>query len=353
MRGGGLISREVATRSDTGGGHPSTMGNVAVESREIGDDQMETWGVENNSGGVDPMEYLERLEQQGIRVVTVWDEEYPPLLKETKDAPYVLFVRGRIEPADQIAVAMVGTRRPTSYGREVAEKLAGELASYGVTVVSGLAYGVDAISQAAALGGGGRTIAVLGNGIDQIQPAANRKLGEKIIASGRGAVMSEYAPGVQGLRQTFPARNRIVSGMSLGVVVVEGTAKSGTLITAKFAQRQGRYLWAVPGPVNSVMSAAPNQLLKEGAIPVTGVEDILCKIPSIKHQASNNNKYQNSNDQNITDEERKIWELLTEEKSVDELVRESGLGTEVVLSSLTMMEIRGEVKTGGGKYRRG
>jgi DNA processing protein len=189
---------------------------------------------------------IERLESIGASVLTWESEVYPERLREVADAPPVLYVLGEITAADAWAVAVVGTRRATSYGREVAARLSSGLAEAGVSVVSGLAKGVDTVAHNAALDAGGRTIAVLGSGIDVIYPAENRNLARRIVEEGRGGVVSDYPPGTQPDAMNFPPRNRIIAGLSLGVLVVEAGEKSGALITATFALDQGREVFAVP-----------------------------------------------------------------------------------------------------------
>jgi DNA processing protein len=299
---------------------------------------------------VDPHLHLEVLAKMGVSVVCIVDEEYPKLLREIDNPPPVLFLRGRLIDKDNQAVAVVGTRTPTAYGREVTEKLVTGLVASGLTVVSGLAYGIDAMAHRAALEAGGRTIAFLGGGIDQITPTGNRRLAEEI--SKNGAVVSEFAPGLPASRGIFPARNRLISGVSLGVVVVEGASKSGTKLTAEHAIRQKRPVLAVPGPITSQMSQAPTDLMKMGAKIVAGVEDILQEISISNFQFPN--KHNLKSEHRVVnfdnEEEEKIYKLLENEQlGVDEIVRLSGLGVVEISRLLTMMEIRGLVRDVGGK----
>ena len=215
------------------------------------------------------------LEQRGIEPITLLDDAYPANLRQVADPPPVLFVRGRLDPSDTRAVALIGTRRATSYGQVVADRLARDLAAAGVTVVSGLARGVDTSAHRASVGAGGRTLAVLGNGLDQVYPPENTELARQIIEQNAGAVVSEFAPGVRPDAVNFPRRNRIISGLSLATVIVEAGQRSGALITADFALEQGREVLAVPGSIFGPMSVGSNQLLRQGATPVTCADDIL------------------------------------------------------------------------------
>jgi len=216
---------------------------------------------------------LERVHVAGARIVTQEDAEYPVRLREIADAPPYLYVRGELVAGDDRAVAMVGSRAASAYGRDVAATLARDLGAAGVTVVSGLAYGVDAAAHGGALAGGGRTIAVLGSGIDVLYPREHAGLAEAIAA--RGAIVSELFMGTPPLPQHFPIRNRIVSGLARGTIVVEATERSGSLITARFALEQGREVFAIPGPITAARSRGTNLLLQRGARLVTAAADVL------------------------------------------------------------------------------
>ncbi len=226
---------------------------------------------------VDPDGELERLTQCGVDPLTWCDERYPPRLKETADAPPVLYVKGTLSPADEISVAVVGTRRPTEYGRRVTADLCDALAARGVTVVSGLALGIDARAHASALDAGGRTIAVLGNGLDTVYPSENSGLARRIIEQG-GALVSEFALGVRPDPSNFPRRNRIISGMTLGTLVTEASQTSGTRWTVYHALEQNREIFCVPGSVYSDSSKLTNRLIRDGAKLVTEVGDILVEL---------------------------------------------------------------------------
>lgn len=222
---------------------------------------------------LDPQAELDRVTRQGIEVHTWDDGDYPANLRMMPQPPPLLYVRGRFDKQDERAVAVVGTRAVSPYGREVARQLGWQLAKHGVTVVSGLALGVDAIAHQGALDAGGRTIAVLGSGVDHIYPPQNVTLAQQIIE--RGAVISEYALGTKPEASNFPPRNRIISGLSLAVVVVEAGRRSGALITAGFAAEQGREVFAVPGSILNPGSDGCNRLIQDGATPVTSISDLL------------------------------------------------------------------------------
>jgi DNA processing protein len=210
-----------------------------------------------------------------VSILTIHNPKYPKLLREIPDPPQKLYVRGTGSKINlEKTIAVVGTRHVTPYGREVTIRLVTDLVAHGYTIVSGLAYGVDAVAHQAAIDADGKTIAVLGCGIDIIAPASNTELYWRIIR-GNGAVVSEIPPGVRPNKKKFVTRNRIISGLSLGVLVTEGAKKSGSLITANYAAEQGREVFAVPGPVNSVYSGASSFLLKNGAKLVESVDDII------------------------------------------------------------------------------
>ncbi len=232
----------------------------------------------------DPAADLEACRRLGLKVLTWADPDYPDRLRVIDYSPAVLFVKGNFLPAQAWAVAVVGTRRPTYYGRQVARALSRDLAAGGVTVVSGLAVGIDTEAHLGALEAGGWTLAVLGSGLDQVYPWENRQLADRIAEA--GALITEFPPGTQPAAQNFPIRNRIISGLSLGVVVVEADEASGALITAGYAADQGRDVFAVPGPITSPQSRGTNRLIQDGAGLVTGADDILeaLKLARLNHQ---------------------------------------------------------------------
>ncbi|MAG59771.1 DNA-protecting protein DprA [Candidatus Woesebacteria bacterium] len=304
--------------------------------------------------------YLVQLDKLGIQVLRYDDTDYPERLKKIDDSPYILYVRKSlksirsikntidIKGLSDVSVAVVGTRKMTSYGREVTERLVTELVNAGVTIISGLALGIDSVAHRTAIDTGGRTIAVLGGGLDEIYPPSNRQLAAEILGKDRGLLLSEYPLFYPSMPQNFPVRNRIVSGLSQGIVVVEGMKKSGTLLTASSAASQGREVFAVPGPITSPTSQAPNFLIRQGAKLVESAEDILeeLKIESrvVKMEARKVIPE--------TKEEKKLLKVLeTEGLDIDTIVRMSGLQAGVVLGTLTQMELKGLVRNMGGIYR--
>ncbi len=291
---------------------------------------------------LDPGAELDKVIRRGYGVVCWNDGDYPVNLSRVPQPPPVLFVRGQLEEKDELAVAVVGTRQVSSYGREVARELGTGLARHGVTVVSGLALGVDAVAHEAAVEAGGRTIAVLGSGVDQIYPARNRKLALKVIE--QGALVSEYPLGTKPEASNFPPRNRIISGLSLAVIVVEAGKRSGALITASFAAEQARDVFAVPGSILSRGSDGCNRLIQDGAFPVTSVEDLLEQL-----QLGNTVAHREAR---VTvpaspEEEIVLQHISTEPQHMNEIVRAAPLATSEVCSLLAMMELKGLVRQVG------
>lgn len=227
---------------------------------------------------INPGDILEALQGQGIKLAIPEEEGYPDLLRQLPDAPPLLYYKGAL-PVRQECLAIVGARKATPYGRAAAESLAKDIAGQGIVVVSGLARGIDAAAHRGALAGKGATWAVMGCGLNHMYPPENQKLAEEILAKG-GVLWSEFPPGVPPEPQFFPARNRLISGMSRGVVVVEAALKSGALITVDFALEQGREVFAVPGPIFSQLSKGPNHLIRQGAKLVESFEDIWVEIPA-------------------------------------------------------------------------
>jgi DNA processing protein len=283
------------------------------------------------------------LEKEGVTALTWHDEAYPKQLKEIYDRPPVLFVRGTLTPADDWSVAVVGTRRVTVYGRQVAEEMARGLAVNRVTVVSGLARGVDAIAHRAALEAGGRTVAVLACGLDLVYPPEHRRLAEQIIE--QGALVSDYPLGTQPRSEYFPRRNRILSGMSLGVLVVEGDVKSGALITAREALEQNREVFAVPGGIYSPNSRGTNKLIRESAAKLTlDVQDILAELnlSMAAHQIEMTELMPTDETESVL-----LQHLTAQPTHIDEVRRISGLPIAAVTSALAMLELKGLVRQVG------
>jgi DNA processing protein len=296
-------------------------------------------------GKLDIDQESERVKRLGFQVLCWEDEEYPSRLKEIDFAPPLLYVWGTIMPEDRWAAAIVGTRRVSTYGEAVAREVASVLASSGITVVSGMARGVDSIAHQAALEAGGRTIAVLGSGLDEIYPPEHRKLATRIAE--RGAVISDYPLGTQPEGKNFPPRNRIISGLSLAVVVVEAGKVSGALITADFALDHGREVFAVPGDIYRRSSQGTNRLIQAGAHPLTSPEDVL-EVLNLELVA----RQEIATHELPEDEtERKVYNLLSNEPvHIDDLQVRCGLSVAQISASLAMLELKGRARQVGGMH---
>jgi len=333
---------------------------------------------------VDVADQERRLDAAGATLVTLDDTLYPWRLGEIYDPPLALFVRGALIPEDEFAVAIVGTRRPTPYGLRMAEKLGRELAARGITVVSGLASGIDSAAHRGALEAGGRTVAVLGNGVDVVYPRENRELTDRIIA--QGAVVSQFPMGWEPNKGHFPRRNRLISGMTLGTVVVQAPRESGALITAHAAAEQGREVFAVPGEATIQASQGPHGLIREGAKLVESADDILVELNLPAHQrqglaavsarantsaittesvgaraSTPSTKATSSTvptaapratapQPPVTDTEREVLSVLTADGSfVDEIAAACRVSIAEALSTLTFLELKGLVRQFSGK----
>lgn len=296
---------------------------------------------------LDPEKYIEEILKGGIKVLSIYDENYPTRLKQIYDPPIILYYKGEIKPEDFNSIAIVGTRKITSYGKLVTQKFSFELASLGLTIVSGLARGVDTIAHLAALEAKGRTLAILGGGLNKIFPQENTLLAEK-ITQGFGAVISEFPPNNPSLPGNFPARNRIIAGLSQAVIVTEAAQDSGSLITARFAINEGREVFAVPGPITSDLSKGPADLIKDGAKLVYSLEDILTEL-GIDGKTS----LTPPNISNLPKLESLILTCLSETKHIDEICRELQKSPSEISAGLLKMEIQGIVKSmGNGSYIR-
>lgn len=297
----------------------------------------------------DPYKYMERLKKLNVKVITLDCEEYPDELKNIYDPPPVLYVRGNIKSQDKLAVAMVGSRNATSYGKHMAQKISYELAQRGITIVSGMARGIDSFSHIGAIKAKGRTIAVLGCGINIPYPKENEKLMYEIIEN--GAVISEFPLDYAPLPGNFPARNRIISGLSLGVVVVEAGIKSGSLITAKFALEQGREIFAIPGNATSAYSKGANELIKQGAKLVNDVNDIL---EEFNLRIDIRERINNSMINTLKSDERKIYDFISQcTRDINEIIEYSGLTAAKVNYILSMLIIKDLiVKLPGNRYEK-
>jgi DNA processing protein len=294
---------------------------------------------------------LKRIADFGCRILTQADEDYPELLRQIYDPPIVLYVSGQLTSKDKNAVAMVGSRQTTYYGLEAARKLAYQLAYVGVTVVSGAARGIDTASHQGALSAKGRTVAVLGTGINIIFPPENRELFERIAAN--GAVITQFPFNRQADKQSFPIRNRIVAGMTLGTVVVEANLTSGALITSHFATEYGRQVFAVPGRIDSPRSKGCHELIKQGAKLCEGAEDILSEFEYL-FPASNRPPGANETGVlpalSLSENEQKVYDALSnEEATIDEVIRHSGLPSSAVSVALLGLEMKRLVKQLRGK----
>jgi len=306
-------------------------------------------------GAVDLDAELARIEKAGVRVVTRDDANYPANLREIYDPPLVLYLKGALREDERLAMAMVGSRRTTLYGQEMARKLAFQLARLGVTVVSGLARGIDTAAHKGALQAKGRTVAVIGCGIDIVYPTENKKLADEIVEKG-GAVVTEFPFRVKPDRQNFPMRNRIISGWSLGVVVVEANLKSGALITAAQAGDQGRHVFAVPGRADSILSRGTNKLIKDGAKLTEDVEDILSEFEYLMPRQAEETRAGAAEvggtrpAVTLTVLEAKVMaHIRDDEVGIDDIIRGSGLTSATVSATLLALEMKRIVKQLPGK----
>ncbi|MBO4714589.1 MAG: DNA-processing protein DprA, partial [Verrucomicrobia bacterium] len=323
---------------------------------------------------VDLAAEIRRIQNAGCHIILKENEEYPKLLKEIYNPPFLLYVRGKILPQDHNSIAIVGSRLTTYYGIETAQKFAQQLAYAGITVVSGGARGIDTAAHWGALNSKGRTISVLGNGINVVYPAENVKLFEEI--SQNGAVISQFPMNLSGNRSTYSIRNRIVAGMTLGTLVVEATQTSGALITSGLAAEMNRQVFAVPGNINSPQSSGCNRLIKEGAKLCDDIQDILSEFEYLDGFRSGSARQQNEQEEKtpvqeeipfslpttatvplnikLTPQETAVLAAITyEEQHIDALIQKTALPTHVVLSALCGLELKKQVQQLPGKlYRR-
>jgi DNA processing protein len=320
-----------------------------LQVRGIGEETAESIAAWEKN--VDLNAELKRVADFGCRIVIQADAEYPPLLRQIYDPPVVLYVKGDLLAKDKNPMAMVGSRMTTHYGIEAARKLAYQLAYLGVTVVSGGARGIDSAAHQGALAANGRTIAVLGTGINVIWPAENKDLFDRIAAN--GAVISQFPFNRGGAKTSFPIRNRIVAGMTLGTVVVEANLTSGALITANFANEYGRQVFAVPGRIDSPRSKGCHDLIKKGAKLCEGAEDILSEF---EYLFPPSNKPPSAADTGVlpalelSPNEQKAYDALSDDElSIDEVIRQSGLPSSAVSVALLSLEMKRLVKQMPGK----
>lgn len=297
---------------------------------------------------IDPEREITKNQKLNIGYITIFDKEYPKDLIEIADCPAVLYLKGRSEVLKEHSISIVGSRKFTSYGKRIAEKLSSELTKSGLVVVSGLALGIDSIAHEACLAAGGKTIAVLACGLDRIYPETNRNLADDIIKNG-GLLVSEFPPGTLALKYHFPQRNRIIAGLSLGTVVVEAAKESGALITALLALEYNKEVFAVPGPIDSESSEGTNSLIQNGAKLVTKTDDILEEInfeaKSLKDKVLN--------DIPESEDEKTILKIInSEEITADKIMAESDLNIVQISSLLTIMEMKGILENVGGRWKR-
>jgi DNA processing protein len=291
---------------------------------------------------------LKQIDETGARALTIKDEAYPRRLREIYDPPPVLYLRGDLKKEDDLAVSIVGSRKTSPYGRWITEKISRDLACQGITIVSGMARGIDAVAHMGAISAEGRTVAVLGCGVDVIYPPENKDLFREIID--HGAILSEFPMGSPPEGGHFPKRNRIISGLSLGVVVVQAGAKSGSLITAGYALEQGREIFAVPGNVGGASSQGTHRLIKEGAKLVESSEDILEEILPQWRKEKEGAREMERPGPVLSEEETALSELLTETPlHIDAIIRESGLEPGKVSSLLLNLELKGLLLQWPGK----
>ena len=297
---------------------------------------------------VDPDKEMEKIDQLGIRVITIKDQNYPKLLKEIPDPPSVLYIKGEFKPEDELAIAVIGARKYTSYGIRACEDITKSLAQKGMTIVSGLALGIDSFAHQAALSvKKGRTIGVLACGLDRVYPVSNRKLAE--IISTRGAIISEFPLGTPPMKYNFPVRNRIIAGLSLGVLVVEASLRSGSFLTAHSALEYNREIFAVPGSIYSEKSTGPNNLIKMGAKLVSSADDILTEL----NIESKSEKIEAQKIIPETKEEDILLKLIPKDNPIhiDKLAKLSKLEIAKLNQTLILMEMKGKIRNlGANQY---
>ena len=309
------------------------------ELRKAGLDNNTIKTIETGRPQIDLDSEMEKLEKSGTKAITFHDAKYPPRLKEIYDYPPLIYVKGEIKSQDEWSIAVVGTRRATVYGRQVTEEIIDDLAQNNITIVSGLARGIDTVAHNSALKAGGRTLAVFACGLDTVYPAENVNLAKHII--NQGALISEYPLGAKPRPDNFPRRNRIMSGMSLGVLVVEADESSGAIITAHMALEQDREVFAIPGSILSPMSRGTNKLIQEGAKLVKNCSDILEEF----NLTVNIRQLEMKEVVPASETEALLLKQLgTEPTHIDQVCRNSGLSIATVSSNLSMMELKGVVR---------
>lgn len=313
-----------------------------AELKQAGLDSGPIRAITSRRPKISPEAEMEKLDRYGVKVLTWHDQDYPARLKEIYDYPPLIYVRGSLLPEDEWCLAVVGTRRATVYGRQVTDEIVTDLAQSKITIVSGLAKGIDTVAHHSALEAGGRTIAVFACGLDTVYPAENANLARRIMQ--QGALISEYPLGTKPRAENFPRRNRIMSGLSLGVLVIEAGESSGALITAHMALEQNREVFAIPGSILSPASSGTNHLIQEGAKLAHSYSDILeeLNLTAVAHQMGLQEVIPASDT-----ESQLLKQLCAEPAHIDQVCRSSGLPMPTVSSTLAMMELKGLVKQVG------
>jgi DNA processing protein len=325
---------------------PKELGNLpSSQLKALGFPLKTITAISEVQRQVDPDRIIEILDRLKIKIRTILDPQYPKLLKEIISPPVILYFKGFFEDNDEVALAVVGSRKMSPYGQMVTEEIVKGLAGEGLTIVSGLALGIDGVAHQTALNGHGRTIGVLACGLDQIYPVVHYQLGERIIAQ-NGALISEYPVGAHSLKQNFPLRNRIIAGLALGTLVIEAAENSGALLTARHALENNREVFAVPGEIFNGHSVGTNNLIKMGAKLVTSPEDILVELnlPQKRQQLILEEVIPD------TKEEQELLVLLGEKPvHIDKISQISKLDIAAINSTLLMMEMKGKIKNLGGQ----
>lgn len=317
------------------------MNEVDLKSSGIFSD-LQTAKILDKKSIKDLTQYEKKVRIKGAKILTDFDDDYPEVLKSIDDRPMVLYVKGSLVKDDAIAIGIVGSRKSTSYGKWACEKFSGDLAGIGATIISGMASGIDTHAHRAAIDAGGRTIAVLGCGVDVVYPQKNKSLYDEIPSS--GAVVSEFPLGTQPLPYNFPMRNRIISGLSLGIVVIEAQEKSGSLITASYAASQGRDVFAVPGNINSLYSSGTNLLIKDGAKPLLSTADIIEEYTELR-SASARMLDKVLDEQSLSETEKKVLRILQGgPQHCDIIALRTGLDISTVLGTLMILEMKETIK---------
>lgn len=313
---------------------------MLIDKKEIKKEEIEKANIDSRLE-----KQIHILKQEKVSMLTIFDEEYPKNLIDLEDSPPILYCRGKVLPEDSNSVSIVGTRRATEYGRTAARTLGKKLAELGITVVSGMAMGIDTQAHIGALEGNGRTLAIMGTGIDLIYPSSNRNLASKIVE--HGALLTELPPLSRALPYHFPARNRIISGLSKAVIAVEAAERSGVFSTVRWALEYGRDVYALPGDINRKVSEGTNKLIKEGAIPLTSYKDIL-ENTELKIKEKEENDIKRIPD--LSEQEEIVYKALEiKPKSTDVLVSETGLNPKIIMTAIALLELKGLSREISGK----